>query len=346
MSILNIWVESEHLLHHCYALVDFKLRGLSSAVSVWIAGLTQPRLQKVTSLKWVPYVCIGHGADPHLNGGRPGISVTRLRPKLSLRLKQAPDGHGVRLWKNQVDRIQDPVKGLSLTRRILASGGLWRLYPIPAFRLLLRSLLLSSVSLRTGAGKFQHLLFIYQLITIPPRASVPLRVFTWKWRKQTLSVASFVPRFSGIVRQDYHHGYTVHQTFCCKWGRDLYFAGGFPPHLDFWCNWRQKWPLPSALAQYRIHLKATLGGMQKHGTMTQPWLKLGKIIWWRNAAVPEHKSKDLSGSLTLKPEVSAFQVWLPDDQSQLELTRLNAFWLKRKIYFHVLQIWAFQVKPN
>lgn len=106
--------------------------------------------------------------------------IARLQPKLPLWLKQAPDGNGVRLWKNRVDRIQDPVKGLSLTRWILASGGLRRLRPILSFHLLPLSFSLSSFSLHTGGGKFQQPLFIYQLITIPPRTSIPLRIFYLK----------------------------------------------------------------------------------------------------------------------------------------------------------------------
>lgn len=59
-----------------------------------------------------------------------GLPSPSSNHKPSSSLKQAPDGNGVRLWKNRVDRIQDPVKGLTLTRRILASGLLLPLHPI------------------------------------------------------------------------------------------------------------------------------------------------------------------------------------------------------------------------
>lgn len=59
-----------------------------------------------------------------------GLPSPSFNHKPSSSLKQAPDGNGVRLWKNRVDRIQDPVKGLTLTRRILASGLLLPLHPI------------------------------------------------------------------------------------------------------------------------------------------------------------------------------------------------------------------------
>lgn len=45
-----------------------------------------------------------------------------------------------------------------------------------------------------------------------------------------------------------------------------------------------------------------------------------------NTAVPGRKSKDL----TRNPELSASRLWLPDDQSQLELTRQTAFWVKKQ----------------
>lgn len=174
------WFTQKTLLHHCCALFDSGVKDyfrLSSPVSVWIACLTQSRLGKEPFSQWFPYISIGCGANPCLIGRRP---ISHLQPKLSFWLKQAPDGNGVRLWKNRVDRIQDQVKGLRLTRWILASGDLQRLHPILSFGLLPLSFSLSSVSLHIGGGNFQHLLFIYQLITIPSHTFVPLRIFYLK----------------------------------------------------------------------------------------------------------------------------------------------------------------------
>lgn len=178
------WFTQNNLLHPCCALFDLggeDFFRLSSAVSVWIASLTQPRLGKETFfLNGFPAFVLGVEPIPVSLVDDAESPIARLQPKLSLWLKQAPDGNGVRLWKNRVDRIQDPVKGLSLTRWILASGGLRRLRPILSFHLLPLSLSLSSVSLHTGGGNFQQPLFIYQLITIPPRTSIPLRIFYLK----------------------------------------------------------------------------------------------------------------------------------------------------------------------
>lgn len=71
-------------------------------------------------------------------------------------VKRAPDGNGVRLWKNRVDRIQDPVKGLTLTRRILASGLPLPLHPILPLSLSLSSLP-SDIFLRADTGKNSRL---------------------------------------------------------------------------------------------------------------------------------------------------------------------------------------------
>lgn len=106
-----------------------------------------------------------------------------------------------RLWRNHVDRIQDPVKGLTLTRQILASGRVLCLHPILSFSLLPLSLTLFPLSLWAQVlAKLQGLLFIYQLIMIPPHTSVPQRIFPRKRNlSQPLSGVSFVTKFLGIV---------------------------------------------------------------------------------------------------------------------------------------------------
>lgn len=136
-----------------------------------------------------------------------GLASPSSNHKLSSSLKQA-DGNGVRLWKNRVDRIQDPVKGLTLTRRILASGLLLPLHPIlslpPSLPFSLFSSLYHTLSPLTfwarAVAKLRGSLFIYQLIMIPPCTPVPQRIFRRKrYLKQPLSGVSFVPKFLGIV---------------------------------------------------------------------------------------------------------------------------------------------------
>lgn len=248
-SILNIWEESD-------------------LVSVWKSD-TNPDCKKKSLRKGFPTFASGVESIPVSLADKPGISAARLQPKLSLWLKQAPDGHGVRLWKNRVDRIQDPVKGLSLTTRILASGGLRRLHPIPSFRRQSLLFLCAQVleNFNTSYLFISSLRFL--LAPLSRWGFLPESDGESRRLKSPLSPGSqgllnrIITKVTPFIRLSVASGraiYILQVNFL-----HILISDGTVGRND---------PLPSALERYRIHLKAALEEMQKHGTMTQPQLKL------------------------------------------------------------------------
>lgn len=311
-SILNVWEETD-------------------LVSVW----------KSAKRNGFPTFALGVESIHVSLADRPGISVARLQPKLSLWLKQAPDGHGVRLWNNRVDRIQDPVKGLSLTRRILASGGLRRLHPIPSFRHLSLLFLCAQV-----LGNFNtSYLFISSLrfLLAPLSRWGFLPESDGKSRRCLKSPLS--PGSQGLLNRIITK-VTPFIRFSVASGRAIYILQvNFFHILISDGTVDRNDPSPPCWSGIEFIWKL----LWKRCKSMEPWLKLSsncKIIWRRNTDFPRHESKDLGGKSHVSTRISGFQVWLPDDQSgRTDTTQYILVKIKINL-FSFLQIWAFPLKPN
>lgn len=205
-------------------------------------------------MKWLPHICCFiFLAQMCRSGANVNVSIWRLQVlpspssnhKQSSSVKEAPDGNGVRLWKNLVDRIQDPVKGLTLTRRILASGFLLPLHPIlslPPSRPF--SLFSSSarVSLSTGTGKISRLLIYLSTHYDSLSYLSPAEDFLEEEIPKTTLIWSLLcPQvlrncLTGLLLRLHNPLYIeseVRKWFTLR----IHF---FPHH--FWCNRVQKWP--------------------------------------------------------------------------------------------------------
>lgn len=183
--------------------------------------------------------------------------ITFLQPlaTVSSLLKRAPDGNGVRLWKNHVDRIQDPVEGLTLTRRILARGLLLPLHPILFLSLSsILSLLLTlsippSVSPLLEHWYWQNFkLFIYLSTHYDsPSHLSPSKDFRQEGiRKTALIWTLLCPQvlrncLTGLLPELHNPLYI--QLEEGEWFTLRIF---FPCLLHFWRNWVLEWPLLKA----------------------------------------------------------------------------------------------------